>query len=930
MESAAVARAVKEVTQGGGGLLLVEGPAGIGKTRLLAQARAAATEAGFYVAAARASELERDFAFGVVRQLFEPLLAGADSAGREALWQGPAAQARRVFTTADPATQPTGDFAVLHGLYWLTANTSQDHPLVLLLDDLQWCDTPSLRYLAYLLPRIEDQGILVAAALRTGEAAGEERLLQQIITDPAATVLRPHPLSARATALLLERELPGAVNPRFAAACHEATGGNPLLLRELARTLTAENVKADTENVTLVRDLGSRAVARMVAARMTRLQEPTIAVARAAAILGGNAGLTNVAALAGQDITTALEAASALERLQILRPEQHGTEMRLAYIHPLVQAAVHDSINHAERTTAHHHAARLLTEAGADPERIAAHLLHVPPAGDPEVVGALQAAAAQAVGRGAPEGAYTYLHRALTEPPGDSQRLQILIGAGQTAVLIDVRAAVEHFQQAYASLQDSNALRRAEIAAQYGAALLYAGRIDECGQVLTDSIAQLPPDEQDLRRRLHAWQVMIVFNLAGHERLRAHVTALHDIPPHASGGGSRLDCALALQEALHGDPRAVSRARRGLGGGDMFEIADTFTSCAMWALISAGAHECDDLISARSGHVHRRGDITALTSVYTERGRVWLDRGHLADAAADLHEALHLMEMTSLQLAGGIIIPYLAESLMEQGLLDQAASALDQLTPPDGAPSTQIAPYFLAAQAQLLHLQGMDEQALHAALDCQDQCAAVGLHNPAFNSWRTWAALSLHHLARTLEARTLAADDLRLARQWGAPRTIGRALRINGLLHNGTEQLDLLQQAITVLERSTARLEHAKALADYGAALRRAGHRRQARPPLHQALDLATRCGATPLADLARTELATAGGRPRHTALTGPDALTPSEHRIAELAASGTTNRQIAQTLYVTPKTVEVHLSSTYRKLGITTRTQLPAALSTP
>ncbi|MFF3404430.1 LuxR C-terminal-related transcriptional regulator [Streptomyces sp. NPDC002659] len=196
-------------------------------------------------------------------------------------------------------------------------------------------------------------------------------------------------------------------------------------------------------------------------------------------------------------------------------------------------------------------------------------------------------------------------------------------------------------------------------------------------------------------------------------------------------------------------------------------------------------------------------------------------------------------------------------------------------------------------------------------------------------SWRTWAVLALHRLNRTQEARAIAEEDLRLAHQWGAPRALGRAQRVAGLLRDDTtQQLSLLHQAITTLQHSTARLEQANALADYGAALRLTGHRIDARPPLRQALDLAARCSATPLADFALTELTAAGGRPRQTALTGPDALTPSERRIAELAATGATNRQIAQDLYVTPKTVEVHLSAAYRKLGITTRTQLPGLVS--
>ena len=177
----------------------------------------------------------------------------------------------------------------------------------------------------------------------------------------------------------------------------------------------------------------------------------------------------------------------------------------------------------------------------------------------------------------------------------------------------------------------------------------------------------------------------------------------------------------------------------------------------------------------------------------------------------------------------------------------------------------------------------------------------------------------------------MAAEEVELARQWGAPRALGKALRTAGLVEGGEAGLALLRGAAEVLEDSPAVLgmierQHA----DFGAALRRSNRRADARDPLRRGLELAHSCGAKPLAERAHTELVATGARPRRLVLSGLDSLTPSERRVAAMAAEGMTNRDVAQALFVTPRTVEMHLSSVYRKLGISSRSQLPQALDPP
>jgi predicted ATPase len=158
---------------GGGRFVVVEGSAGIGKTRLLAEARAIAGSAGMRVLAARGGEFEGEFAYGIVRQLFEPLLASAAPDLRTEVLSGSAALVEPLFGTSKLAASEDapaeGSFAILHGLYWLAANVAFQQPTLLAIDDLHWADTPSLRWLLYLTRRLEGVPLLVAAATRPPE-----------------------------------------------------------------------------------------------------------------------------------------------------------------------------------------------------------------------------------------------------------------------------------------------------------------------------------------------------------------------------------------------------------------------------------------------------------------------------------------------------------------------------------------------------------------------------------------------------------------------------------------------------------------------------------------------------------------------------------------------------------------------------------------
>jgi DNA-binding CsgD family transcriptional regulator len=313
------------------------------------------------------------------------------------------------------------------------------------------------------------------------------------------------------------------------------------------------------------------------------------------------------------------------------------------------------------------------------------------------------------------------------------------------------------------------------------------------------------------------------------------------------------------------------------------------------------------------------------------RGKQQTDRGDLRAAVADLREAIDLSVAHGMLVTWPDNIGLLAHALLERGDAGEAARVIDQGDFPEQLPLEKVQlVYFRLSRGRLRIETGSPERGVEELLQVGKTARLVPYDNPSGMPWRSWAAEGLRRLGRNEEARALAEEELALARRWGDPQAIGASLRVLGLVEGGERGIGLLREAVELLGGSEARLEHARALVDLGAALRRANKRTEARERLREGVDLAQTVGALGLAERANDEIATTGARPRKILQTGLDALTASERRVAQLAAGGMSNKEIAQTLFVTIKTVEVHLSHAYRKLEISSRTQLDTALLTP
>jgi DNA-binding CsgD family transcriptional regulator len=271
----------------------------------------------------------------------------------------------------------------------------------------------------------------------------------------------------------------------------------------------------------------------------------------------------------------------------------------------------------------------------------------------------------------------------------------------------------------------------------------------------------------------------------------------------------------------------------------------------------------------------------------------------------------------------------LAQVLADRGELAEAQELVQTLDVSMITPGERLIRTVHYAQAYVALLAGRPRQANSAFEHLKDSGKVAPAGGSRFATGRTPQVIALSNLGRTEEARQIAEEELAWAESWGTPRFIGIALRGRAHALETGERIPALQAAVAVLEEAPASLELARALGDLGSALRRDNHRAAAREPLRRALDLARRCRADALADQLRGELRAAGARPRRDLLTGTDSLTASESRIAQMAATGMTNPQIAQAIFLTPGTVEKHLTNVYSRLGIASRHQLAAALTT-
>ncbi|MEU6973970.1 AAA family ATPase [Kitasatospora aureofaciens] len=920
-----------------GTFVLIQGEFGTGKSALLREALGWARRTGDTVVSAWADPSESDVEFGVVRQLFEPVVLGTTD-DADTLLAGPAASAAEILCADAPARQPAGgptpspaagpNAATLTGLYWLTAQLCARGRLVVGIDDLQWADLASLLWLQRLLRRAGELPVLVIATVGATPASGDPDIIGRL-----APLFRHRltltALESEAVAAVTEEVFGHLGDERFRDAVRTATGGNPFLVHTLLRNVRACGGGPDSET--------AAELARFVPADAGQALHPVVraagpdaqAVAGAVAVLGGTPSLDLVAAATGLPEPAVQDAVHALERAGLMRRTEHTA----ALVCLMITVALRGDVLPSTRQEVHLRAAELMLAQGVPAEQIADHAVHAP-LGLPWVPGVLERAATEAVRTGAAGSAAALLRRALREPLEDAARASLVIRLGEAGLAFDVPEAVRNLWLGLDLSHDP--AERAAAARLLSGALCAVDRYPDGLAVLERTAESLRESDPALALRLEVDQIFAGLNQA--ESAPGVLPRLMELRINDAAGTPAerpLAALLGLGAIIRGESpaEAVALVRRGLTRG-MHPVDDeSFVySGAVLLLGAAGETELAlDYADAAVEEARTCGSAFALAHSRVIRANVYLQVGRVSDCQSEAEAALVTLREIGIGprhshsvLATGT----LADALVQQGRLDESQALLQGAGLTEDLNGHWINDHAYLVRGRLRAAQGRPEEAIADFRECGRRTEARGMRCPWIYPWRSEAALAHAALGEHEQARALAEEEVELTRRWGVSEHTGVALRALALAIGGAEGLGLLREAVRMLAGSPARARHAQALGDLGAELRRAGRVAEARDRLKEAVTAAHCCGAALVADRALEELRAAGNRPRTRTFQGVGALTPTEHRVAALAAKGMTNREIAQHLFVGLRTVEVHLTHAYGKLGIDGRSGLDEALS--
>jgi DNA-binding CsgD family transcriptional regulator len=911
MEIAALGRLMTRAAGGRGGLAAIEGPAGIGKSLLLAQAREKATATGWRVLETRCTPMSTTIGYSLLRDWFGTLAHRVGNGVHP--FDGPG---RVLAELTDGSSRGIGD--LVYGVRWVLEDLTADQPVLLVVDDLQWADVGSLQALDLLVNGLQHLPCLVVYAVRTGERVASPESLARI--QQSSKVLTLAPLSQAAVVTLLRTTRPDASTDE-AERVLEDTGGVPFFVQELVAHGTGTTAPDSV--------VGS------IAGRLPRVSDTATETARAICVLAGQATVGTVSALLGQPLDVVADDIAALVAAQMVALDNGHLSAR----HPLIAQAVLTPMTATESAQLHRRTAELLAARGAPRALVANHLLHTVPADDPAVRDRLAEQGEHALRGGAHEMAVRYLERALAESVVAEGQIPLLASLARAhAGCGQLDLALAAWERARGLTEDPE--KTAGLRAEAGDALMMAGRLREAQAALGGMAGAEGAGGAGgpARQRLVARMVMagmLTGVSVGQMRVQVEQVLAQDASQDTHEDRLSLAAgAMLLTFEGHDSAAARAMAVRAAGGGLLLQeegAEGTALHMASAALSWSSAVEVSEaLLTAAIEDAQGRGASLPFASASAWRGHARVRMGRITEAILDLEAAL-AQRSQGWNTYLGVVLAGLVESRIARGELDSALAHEEDLVSLAQEPGMTGA-FATGALADLADARGDHERAagLHAEVG---QLVDGRMDNPAILPWRAGRAMALIRLGKPRDAVPLAQQNLEAARTFGAPYAVAQALRTMATVDPSSDRLGRLRLALETLNGTRAvRLEAQVATDIAGMLVLLGGNGSSA-----EAVDLLRRAEAQagfqelrPLSERVRRLLERVGEPVRRSTSEAVDTLTVSERRVADLAASGMSNRQIAQQLFVTVKAVEWHLSNVYRKLGIRSRTRLPAVLSVP
>jgi DNA-binding CsgD family transcriptional regulator len=816
----------------------------------------------------------------------------------------------------------------------LVLSLRQTAPVLLAIDDADRSDPETLDALQYLVRRLEHQQIWLVVSARPLHPGTGLRPIDGLLTEPDTRQFVLDPLQPESVERILAGFFEEQPDPEFVAACAEATGGSPFLLKALLPALLRAEVTPTGDAAGSIEQVRSPKITQFVLGRMAGLPDGGTELLSACAVLGGDADPSVTRQLAGIEPGPAEWITDAAEQLELL---QAGRPLRFST--PLIRWAVYHAIPRARRSGLHAAAADLLEAHGADTATVARHLLAAEPTGAPGDADRLHRIGRLALDRGDDALALRCLERALsdTAPADRSGRLYLDLATAEAGQLAGGGSlALDHLQRAV-ELGGSDGASVVRVGVGLLSRLAGDPSLRHRALALLQGLRSLDGLDRDVKMELEL--ALIPSTDEPDQRIGCldRLSGLLDEPGDDGTAVARLArSAVTLQQVLSSPGLDADRLAT-----ELMEIVDVdqlvsadpvagwVQTTALLGLLGADRFETVDQLLAAAATRDRPEDhspeLGGRVSALSALSLSWQGSLVAADEACTRQ-----YERQGSPPGGGTVAPVTGhiDVLVQQGRIDDAQRLADSRD------AGRIEPTALWALSQielgrLLVAQGAAGGALALFESAGDTATRAELVGPAIVPWRADAALALADQGRWEEAGRLAEENLALARRFGAPRTTGLALRAAAA---ATPDLalrrTLLTEAAEVLESSDARLERAQALVALGTTLIELDRKEDARGALRQGASLASLCGAHQLLEVAGDRLRAAGARPRRLGLVGPESLTPAELRVVLMAADGLTNQRIADELFVTLKTVEGHLAKAYRKLGVDGRPELAGALA--